>query len=380
MWFLTVFYRVTRTPPLTMLHLSASKFSDAPSAGGIAGFLSSDATSTQSVFSTRQSSTQPPSELKNDSTCKQPGTIQSFFQKAAEKQRQVTKDEEDDDVGATEILASPSSHKTYATDTQLETDNSCPVDSIPPFPHCKNESASQHSGISSFFHKKSLEISLQASASPLNKPAVGHRPEPVTTEDTVAAVSGLQGKHSSELTSHQLPSEESTDEPDFDPEVNYHPPNVAREDLLNCERCGQEVLVWEMPEHNDYHFALDLQNSLSSSTSSATTFSSSSTVSSSSTPRRVGVAGIAQSCRGKTKSRGQSGPQPKRHRFQGGSTGTLDSFFKRSWRHNCIFKLNKWQISDNVLMISYCALIICTNYRNVFIYLKEMFQQYFCKP
>lgn len=234
-------------------------------------------------------------------------------------------------MGATEILASPSSHKTYASDTQLETDNSCPVSSIPLFSHCKNESVSPHSGISSFFHK-SLERSLQASASPLNKPAVGHRPEPVTTEDyedTVAAVSGLQAEHRSELTSHQLPSEESRDEPDFDPEVNHHPPNVAREDLLNCERCGQEVLVWEMPEHNDYHFALDLQNSLSSSTSSATISSSSSTVSSS-TPRRVGVAGIAQSCRGKTKSRGQSGPQPKRHRFQGGSTGTLDSFFKRS--------------------------------------------------
>ncbi|XP_073338132.1 DNA polymerase eta [Pagrus major] len=305
------------TPPLTLLHISASKFSDAPSAGGITGFLSSDVTSTQSVFSTTQSSTQPTTELKNDSMCKQPGTIQSFFQKAAEKQRQkVTKDEEDDAVGSTGSLLSFSS----AADTQLETDTNCPVSSLPVISHSKNGLASPHSGISSFFHKKSLERSLQASVSTL------HKPEPLNeedSEDTVAAVS--------EVTSHRSPYEKSEDEPDIDPDLNHHPPSVAREDLLNCERCGQEVSVWDMPEHNDYHFALDLQNSLSSSTGSANTSASSSTMSSSSlTPLRVGAAGTAQSSRGKTKPRGQSGPQSKRHRSQGGNTGTLDSFFKRS--------------------------------------------------
>ncbi|XP_041803112.1 DNA polymerase eta isoform X2 [Chelmon rostratus] len=324
------------TPPLTLLHLSASKFSDAPSAGGIAGFLSSDATSTQSVFSTTQSSTKPPSELKNDSTCKQPGTIQSFFQKAAEKQRQkVTKDEEDDDVGSTGILPSSSSDKTSAIDTQLETDNNGPVSSFKVSSHPKNGSVSPHSGISSFFHKKTLDRSFQASASTLNKPDVGLRPGPVNrenSEDPVTDVSGLLTKHSSEFTSDQLPCEELRDELDIDLEVNHHPSSVAREDLFNCERCGQEVLVWEMPEHNDYHFALDLQNSLSSSTSSANASSSSTAISSSSslTPHKVGTVGMTQSSRGKTKTRGQSGPQPKRHRSQGGSTGTLDSFFKRS--------------------------------------------------
>ncbi|XP_038593220.1 DNA polymerase eta [Micropterus salmoides] len=294
------------TPPLTLLHLSASKFSDAPSAGGIAGFLSSDVSSTQCLFSATQSSTQPSSEPKNDSTCKQPGTIQSFFQKAAEKQRlKVTNDvdeEDEDDVGCTGILPSSSSHKTSASDTQLETDTNFPVSSVTHF-HSKNGSASPHSGLSSFFHKKTLERSFQ------DKPETG--PGPVNEEesvDTVAAVSG--------------------DELDIDPEVNPHPSIVAREDLLNCERCGQEVSVWEMPEHNDYHFALDLQNSFSSSAGSANISSSSSSVSL--TPLRAGAAGTAQSSRGKTKTRGQSGPQPKRHRSQGGSTGTLDSFFKRT--------------------------------------------------
>lgn len=320
----SVLHHVPRTPPLTLLHLSASKFSDVPSAGGIAGFLSSDVTLTQSLFSTTQSSIQPTSELKNDSTCRQPGTIQSLFQKAAEKQRpKVVKyvDEEDDDIVSTGILPSSSSHKTSATDTQLETETKCPVSSFTPFSHSKNGSASPHYGISSFFRKKTLERSLQASASTLNNPDMG--PGPVSEEhfeDTAAAVSGLQVKLSSEFTSHESPCEDLRDELDIDPEVNHQPPSVAREDMLNCERCGQEVSVWEMPEHNDYHFALDLQNSLSSSTVSSSNVSQ--------TPLRA--AGIAQSSRGKTKTRGQSGPQPKRHRSQGGSRGTLDSFFKKN--------------------------------------------------
>ncbi|XP_054455912.1 DNA polymerase eta isoform X2 [Anoplopoma fimbria] len=313
------------TPPLTLLHISASKFSDAPSAGGIAGFLSSDVTSTQSLSSTTQPSTQPPSELKNDSASKQPGTIQSFFRKAAEKQKQkVTKDvddEEDYDIVSTGIPPSSSSHISSVTDSQLEADTNCPVSSLALISHTKSSTADAHSGISSFFNKKSLERSSLAPGSTLNKPEIGHEPGPddiEDSEDTVAAESGLQAKRNS---SPQSLCEELKDELGMDPKINPHPSSVAREDLVNCERCGQEVSVWEMPEHNDYHFALDLQKSLSSSTSSAP-ISSSSNVSL--TPQS------AQTSRGKTKTRGQSGPQPKRQRSQGGGAGTLDSFFKRN--------------------------------------------------
>lgn len=31
-------------------------------------------------------------------------------------------------------------------------------------------------------------------------------------------------------------------------------------DLQKCEKCGQRLPYWEMPEHLDYHFALELQN------------------------------------------------------------------------------------------------------------------------
>ncbi|XP_068597124.1 DNA polymerase eta [Brachionichthys hirsutus] len=292
-------HQATWTPPLTLLQLSASKFSHAPSAGGIAGFLSSDVAASQSVSSPAQSSSRPSSELNNDAICKHPSSIRSFFQKAAEKQRRkISEDEEDGAVDFTEVLTS-SSHKVSADDTPAETSS-------------KRGSASPPS----FFQKKTVEVSLRVLAAPLNKPAAGRRPSPVNTEEYVLAVSDLQPDRSPDFTSRQ-PCEDM-DKLNVVAEENLHSPCVDSEDLLNCERCGRKVLVWEMPEHCDYHFALDLQNSLSSSTSSAVISSSSKT-----------NTGSTTASGGKTKTRGQPGPQSKRHRSQVGSAGTLDSFFKK---------------------------------------------------
>lgn len=305
------------TPPLTMLYLSASKFSDAPSAGGIEGFLSSDS-----------SSSQLPRVPKNSSPCKQPGTIQSFFQKSAEKQKQKVRKDVDDEEDA----GSDSTESICSADSQLETDNNHPASSFTPVSQSNIGSPSPHTGISSFFRRKTFERSLQVSVSTPNKPESGHMLGPVDkedTEDTVTVVSGLQSKPCSKITSHELPCEKLRNELDIDSQSDHPPPSVVGEDLIICERCGQEVLVWEMPEHNDYHFALDLQQSLSSS-SGAPTITSSSSSGTSPSPLRAGAAGTAQSSRGKTKTRGQSGPAPKRHRSQGASTGTLDSFFKKN--------------------------------------------------
>ena len=38
--------------------------------------------------------------------------------------------------------------------------------------------------------------------------------------------------------------------------------NVTLDDIMLCTKCGNRVLVWEMPEHMDFHFAQDLQKSL----------------------------------------------------------------------------------------------------------------------
>ncbi|XP_068183757.1 DNA polymerase eta isoform X2 [Antennarius striatus] len=296
-------------PPLTLLHLSASKFSNAPSAGGIKGFLSSDVTSTQSGVSATQSSTSPHTELKNDSICKQPSTIQSFFQKAAKRQRQkVSENDEDGGLGFTKILTSSS-----AAATSMETDTSGPS-SFTDVSGSEHASASPHSGISSFFQKKTFERSLKVPDAKWNKPDMEHKPSPVSTIESVVATSDLQPSCSSDFGFQPQMSDLN-----IVTEKDLHSPCVdSEEDLFNCEQCGQKVLVWEMPEHNDYHFAMDLQNSLSASSPAVNSLSSKTNT------------GFTSALRGKTKTRGQPGPQSKRHRSQGGSTGTLDSFFKRS--------------------------------------------------
>lgn len=196
------------------------------------------------------------------------------------------KEEDDKDLPSSETpTRSPASHRSFETEGGEVTP-------------AENVSTSPRSDITSVF--QSHERHPQASA------AAGHESVAVSVEDD--GQSAEQDNNRQEVLigseeNHQLPS------------------SVAREDIITCERCGQDVSVWEMPEHNDYHFALDLQNSLSSSAPSTSS-------SSSSTASPLGVAG--HSARGKTKSRLQSGPQSKRHRSQGGGHGTLDAFFKKN--------------------------------------------------
>uniref|UniRef100_A0A8C7LWB8 DNA polymerase eta n=1 Tax=Oncorhynchus mykiss TaxID=8022 RepID=A0A8C7LWB8_ONCMY len=279
------------TPPLTLLHISASKFSDSPSAGagGIASFLSSDVTSTQA-------STQSCSGSKKDSTPKRPGAIQSFFQRSAEKQNKEEEGEEEDN----------------------------------------------DRGYGTFVPPSSFPVSFSVLEGSVSE-------NETTTSTQTANVKGKHTKHTQLTSSNQaedqsLGSGEGTctlseEKQSVGSDLPYDPPSdppqclasVAKEDLLTCECCGQDVLAWDMPEHNDYHFALDLQNSFSSTSTTTNTSLHSSSLSSVSTASRPPLrAGALQLSRGKTRARGQSTPQPKRPRSQGGSTGTLDSFFKRS--------------------------------------------------
>uniref|UniRef100_A0A8C5I5X9 DNA polymerase eta n=1 Tax=Gouania willdenowi TaxID=441366 RepID=A0A8C5I5X9_GOUWI len=286
------------TPPLTLLHISASKFSDAPSSGGITGFLSTETSLSQSRFSTSQLSNKSSLDAKSVSPCKQQhGTIQSFFQKATERPTIQKDGEEEVSVGGKASPAPKSASESHSGAERRSSDVS--------------ESPRRH--IKSFFQKRSTERSSSMKNS-LNIV------EKNNSEDCVPVVS---------------PSRTQCENPDneqaTDVELNPNPPSGASEDLLTCDRCSQEVLAWEMPEHNDYHFAMDLQKSFSSSSSSsAATTSCNISSSSSPPPLRGGVTGSAQSSRVKTKIRGQSGPAAKKLRSQGGSASTLDSFFKKN--------------------------------------------------
>lgn len=258
--------------------------------------------------------------MKNGATCKQPSSIQSLFQKAAEKHRPTA------EAKSCTGIPQPSSHQTF--DTKIQTDIKSQFSSSPVLSNLKNESTIHNSGISSFFQKKSMERSLQTTDLASTKTEIGETQRLIKDTEDADDESELQKNHTSELTSDQSPRHEE----DTEQEENNGPLNVAEEDMLACDRCGQKVPVWEMPEHNDYHFALDLQKSLSSFSDSGS--SSPSTVITSPNvppvPFRAGSGGSGKSTRGKTKSRGQPGPQPKRQKSQSGSTGTLDSFFKKN--------------------------------------------------
>ncbi|XP_049337516.1 DNA polymerase eta [Astyanax mexicanus] len=273
-------------PALTCLHLSASKFSDT-SSGGIVSFLSSDVAPTQSLLGSTQ--TQSPSKTET-AAAKKPGAIQTLFQKAAEKKKteiNLKKKETDDLASSTsENLSSPS-----------------------------QKPAVSNTSISSFFQRKSLEKNLQVGTGLTSSEQVEWMKESSVDSVERSPAQTLPQDFSGESYSFSVEAEQ-----DGTSLLEHTDFKDTREDFHTCERCGEEVLVWEMPEHNDYHFALDLQKSFSSSSASSSSASTSD-------PLRDTAA--LQSSRGKSRSKTQAGPQAKRARAAE-TTVTLHSFFKKS--------------------------------------------------
>ncbi|KAL7890399.1 hypothetical protein AOLI_G00026570 [Acnodon oligacanthus] len=273
------------SPALTCLHLSASKFSET-SSGGIASFLSSDVAATQHL----QASTQPPS--KTEAAAKKPGAIQTLFQKAAEKKAA-------EGPWKKEELNDPASSSCAPL---LENGSS---------PSAQKAAGGSNPAISSFFQRKSLEKNTEVvNGNPRSKESDWVK-ESAAGSERSQADRVLQGSSGGSCSSSTEAVPDDTSRPERSGFKD------TKEDFHTCERCGQEVLMWEMPEHTDYHFALDLQKSFSSSSPSSA---------SSSDALR---AGTPQSSRGKSRSRTQAGPQAKRVKAADGVT-TLDSFFKKA--------------------------------------------------
>ncbi|KAJ3610733.1 hypothetical protein NHX12_022824 [Muraenolepis orangiensis] len=306
------------TPALTLLHLSASKFSDTPSAGGgIASFLSSDVTSSQALFPTSASSggllSSGPRRSSSGTSCK-PNVIQSLFRRAAEKQRTDGGGGEEDKKRPVflppsfaagdqrKTAAPPSSATPPSAPPSTATPPSAPPSSAPPSSATPSSPSRCAASISSFFQRKGTERQQTDTA---------HSAGRVTTSPVVGSWSqpgpGGRGVDQEDLVDQEdvVDQEGVVDQEDL-------------VDLVDCQRCGSRVPAWDMPEHNDYHFALELQKSFSSS-SSATTSSSLST----------GPGTTNQTTRGKSRSlaKGQSGPRSKRPRAEG---GPLDAFFKKN--------------------------------------------------
>ncbi|XP_041921796.1 DNA polymerase eta isoform X2 [Alosa sapidissima] len=282
------------SPPLTLLHLSASKFSDAPTAScrGITRFLRNDVISTQIPLSSHSPSASLAINNQQLPTPKRPGMIESFFQNVVKRRQD---------------------HVELSEGAENELEDSLPENSA--------STSSSMQVTSSFFQKKSAEKK--------------HFQSSTTTADGSGVASYQMVEDSCQSNKHAV----------FHPDKNTYTPtsdglcgmtedssvpestlSLSSDDHMPCDRCGQEVLAWEMPEHTDYHFAQDLQNSFSSPLPSLS--------SSNQIPANLSKTNVYPRSKtsplatGSRKPSSGSGRQAKKPKLAG--TVTLDSFFKRS--------------------------------------------------
>ncbi|NXN27689.1 POLH polymerase, partial [Nycticryphes semicollaris] len=277
------------SPPLISVLLSASKFSEPAThlSAGIATFLTSD-TQADGTASQNASSTRPKVKFfrspSKEHRQKPANAIESFFQKAAERQQSQTGAATSLPAGTTAESPVPRSPEHQQRDSvrlaSPERDMESPVkqsprDGSPPYKRLPCG--------------KSLSGATQTPSTP---------PSSRTTLKLEPATEGNE---------QNLPPS---------PDLTSLPP-ASPGDWQHCEKCGQFVLAWEFPEHIDYHFALELQSSfLEPSAPTAPVADSSSKAAASRSPTKA-----------KNKPKTPAGSSAKRPRE--GVTRTLDFFFKR---------------------------------------------------
>ncbi|XP_042645736.1 DNA polymerase eta [Tyto alba] len=277
------------SPPLISVLLSANKFSEPATllSAGIATFLTSDTqpdgTATVSSRRSRVKFFRSPSK---DHRQKPANAIQSFFQKAAERQQPQTAATSSLPAATATESPVPSSPEHQETDggglASVQCDLESPVKRNP-------RDGSPASPSERLPCEKFLSDATQTPLTP---------PSSRTLLKLEPAVEGNE---------QNLPPS---------PEFALLPP-ASPGDQQRCEKCGQLVLVWEFPEHMDYHFALELQSSfLEPSAPTAPASAPSPQAAASRSPAKA-----------KNKPKTPAGSTAKRPRE--GVTRTLDFFFKR---------------------------------------------------
>ncbi|XP_040585605.1 DNA polymerase eta isoform X2 [Mesocricetus auratus] len=277
------------SPPLTMLFLCATKFSaSAPSScTDITVFLSNDS-SCQPKVPAASSETKTQGTGPVLPTSKKAATsLESFFQKAAEKQRLK---------------------ETSLVPLKTSTDKS-PLKPSLPF------RTSRTTGIEPFFKQKRL-LSQQTQPSNSSAPCLPQKDSEVISSyfSTECAVGGpLYERVLKPVASEEVSTEMGVagNSPNMLESSVYNSEEVAQratEDQVLCEKCDSLVPVWDMPEHTDFHFALELHKSFLQPC----------------TPKPQAVP--AMSPRGKRNPKSPLASSNKRLRLHG--MQTLESFFK----------------------------------------------------
>ncbi|XP_038616712.1 DNA polymerase eta isoform X2 [Tachyglossus aculeatus] len=310
------------SPPLTMLFLCAHKFSaPAPSPGGnITSFLSGDAPCLPKAAASGPDAGPPGGSPKAAAPKKGASALEVLFQKAAEKQR-----------AREALLASPP-----APGACTATAAGSPLKPSPPFlgrstagrePFFKGgrldavKPQDFHSGPPPVAPLQSSQTSSgerqPTSGNPPDKPLPAGEPARPSApreapeagpQSPAESASGRSGPSQQ----RELPS--FPDFPESEPGTAAAAPGLPdAEDQVCCEKCGSLVLAWEMPEHADYHFAVELQNSFLN-------------------PHPLGLPTATAASPSPTKRTPKSplASAAKRPRPKG--TQTLESFFKRLTR------------------------------------------------
>ncbi|NWU99312.1 POLH polymerase, partial [Upupa epops] len=275
-------HQMAWSPPLISVLLSASKFSEPAThlSGGISTFLTSDnqpdGTATASSGVAGVKFFRSPSKKLQE---KPDNAIESFFQKAVKRQQSQT-------AAATGLPAAATAET--------------PVPSSPEHQEGGDVGfASMQYGLESPLKQKHRE----GSPAPCDSSSSGVTQTPSTLSNSRTLLKLDPVMVGNELS---VPSS---------PELATLPP-ASPGDQQRCEKCGQLVLMWDLPEHIDYHFALELQSSfMEPSAPMAPAAGTSPKPTDSRSPAKA-----------KNRPKTPAGPVAKRHRE---NTRTLDFFFKR---------------------------------------------------
>ncbi|XP_032540225.1 DNA polymerase eta [Chiroxiphia lanceolata] len=280
------------SPPLISVHLSASKFSEpATLSAGIATFLMGDtqpdgtATTSQNTTSSGRARVKFFRSPSKEHRQKPANAIESFFQKAAEQQ--------------------PSQAAAAATSLPTATAAGSPVPSSPEH--------QERAGVASV--QCDLESPVKRSPSDASPTSPYKR---LPCEKLPSEATQTPSTPPSSRTLLKLQPSMEGDEQNLPPSPELVPlPPASPGDQQCCDKCGQLVLVWEFPEHMDYHFALELQSSF---------LKSSAPMAPAADPNPQ-AEGSRSPAKAKNKPKTPAGSSAKRPKE--GVTRTLDFFFKR---------------------------------------------------
>ncbi|KFP02226.1 DNA polymerase eta, partial [Calypte anna] len=279
------------SPPLISVLLSASKFSEpATLSGGITNFLTSD-TQPDGTATTSQNTSGRTKVKFFRSPSKEPrqkpaNAIESFFQKASERQQSQM-------VAATSLPAAASAESLVPSSPEHQERDGVGLASV----HSDLESPVKQSPSDGSLASPSKKIPCEESLSPVTQTPL----TPPSSRTLLKLQPAIEGNEQNLPPSSEL--------------APLLPASPG--DQQHCEKCGQFVLVWEFPEHMDYHFALELQSSFLEPSAPAAPAEA---------PTPKAAASRSPSL-GKTKPKTPAGSSAKRPRE--GVTRTLDFFFKR---------------------------------------------------